>query len=45
MVHVEPWVSKRLGMFQAATGQAVTRVDVTDDRLKIVLRRLSDDER
>jgi transposase len=45
MVHVEPWVAKRLWTLGATTGQAVTRVDFTDDRLEIVLRRLSDDER
>ena len=45
MVHVAPWVAKRLWTLGATTGQAVTRVDFTDDRLEIVLRRLSDDER
>jgi transposase len=45
MVHVEPWVAKRLWTLGATTGQVVTRVDFTDDRLEIVLRRLSDDER
>jgi transposase len=45
MVHVEPWVAKRLGTLGAMTGQAVTRIDFTDDRLESVLRRLSDDER
>jgi transposase len=45
MVHVEPWVAKRLGTLGVTTGQAVTRVDFTDDRLEIVLRRLSHDER
>src|SRR3989441_4377012 len=45
MVHVAPWVAKRLWTLGATTGQAVTRVDFTDDRLAIVLRRLSDDER
>jgi transposase len=45
MVHVEPWVATRLWTLGATTGQAVTRVDFTDDRLEIVLRRLSDDER
>ena len=45
MVHVEPWVAKRLWTLGVTTGQAVTRVDFTDDRLEIVLRRLSDDER
>src|SRR3989454_1024775 len=45
LVHVEPWVAKRLWTLGATSGQAVTRVDFTDDRLEIVLRRLSDDER
>src|SRR5919109_3974417 len=45
MVHVEPWVAKRLWTLGATTGQAVTRVDFTDDRLENVLRRLSDDAR
>src|SRR5262249_34637188 len=45
MVPVEPWVAKRLWTLQVTTGQAVTRVDFTDDRLEIVLRRLSDDTR
>jgi transposase len=45
MVHVAPWVAKRLWTLGATTGPAVTRVDCTDDRLEIVLRRLSDDER
>ena len=45
MAHVEPWVAKRLWMLGATTGQVVTRVDFTDARLEIVLRRLSDDER
>src|SRR3989440_11904668 len=45
MVHVEPWVAKRLGTLGATTGQAVRRVGFTDDRLEIVLRRLSEDTR
>jgi transposase len=45
MVHVEPWVSQRLYTLGATTGQTVTRVDFTDDRLEMVLRRLSDDTR
>jgi transposase len=45
MVHGEPWVVKRLGTLEAATGQAVNRVDFTDDRLAIVLRRFSHDDR
>src|SRR6266478_4017810 len=43
LVHVEPWVAQRLWTLGATTGQAVTRVDFTDDRLEIVLRHLSDD--
>src|SRR6266481_6450813 len=45
MVHVEPWVAKRLWTLGFTTGQAVMRVDFTDDRLEIVLRRLSNDTR
>ncbi|HEY5871404.1 MAG TPA: IS1634 family transposase [Candidatus Tectomicrobia bacterium] len=43
MVHVEPWVAKRLWTLRVTTSQAVRRVDFTDDRLESVLRRLSDD--
>ena len=45
LVHVEPWVAKRLFTLQTVTGQAVEHLDFTDDRLEIVLRRLSDDAR
>ena len=45
LVHVEPWVATRLWTLGATTGQAVMRVDFTDDRLEIVLRHLSDDTR
>jgi transposase len=45
MVPVEPWGAKRLWTLGATTGQAVTRVDCTDDRLDIVLRRLREDTR
>src|SRR6266571_2910679 len=45
MVHVEPWVAKRLWTLGTTTGQMVTRVDFTDDRLESVLRRLRHDER
>ncbi len=45
MVHVEPWVAKRLWTLGVTTGQAGKRVDFTDDRLEIVLRRLSEDTR
>jgi transposase len=42
LVHVEPWVNTRLGMLRRATGQAVERLDFTDDRLALVLGHLSD---
>jgi transposase len=45
MVHVEPWVAQRLWTLGVTTGQAVKRVDFTDDRLEIVLRRLREDLR
>ena len=45
LVHVEPWVAQRLWTLGATTGQAIKRVDCTDDRLESVLRRLSDDTR
>ena len=45
LVHVEPWVAHRLFTLQTVTGQDVERLDFTDDRLDIVLRRLSDDAR
>src|SRR2546428_7892819 len=45
LVHVEPWVRKRLWTLRTTTGQAVQRLDFTDDRLESVLRRLDDDTR
>jgi transposase len=45
LVHVEPWVAKRLWTLRATTGHAVTRLDCPDDRLAIVLQRLPDDTR
>src|SRR5215469_4521099 len=45
LVHVEPWVAQRLWTLRVTTGQAGKRGDFTDDRLEIVLRRLSDDTR
>ena len=45
LVHVEPWAANRLWTLRATTGQAVERLDFTDDRLEIVLRCLSDDSR
>jgi transposase len=43
--HVEPWVGNRWFTLQTVTGEDVARLDFTDDRLEIVLRRLSDDTR
>src|SRR5207249_11735853 len=40
MGHVEPWVAQRLWTLGTTTGQAVTRVDCTGDRLEGVLQRL-----
>jgi transposase len=45
LVHVEPWVANRLFTLQTMTGQAVERLDFTDDRLESILRHLSDDTR
>jgi len=45
LVHVESWVANRLFTLQTVTGQAVERLDFTDDRLESVLRYLSDDAR
>lgn len=45
LVHVEPWVGNRLWTLRATTGQAVKRLDFTDDRLEIVRRCLHDDLR
>jgi transposase len=43
--HLEPWVAKRSWTLKTVTGQEIDRLDFTDDRLEIVLRHLSDDER
>ncbi len=45
LVQVEPWVGNRLWTLRTTTGQDVQSLDFTDDRLEIVLRRLSDDTR
>jgi transposase len=45
LVHVEPWVNQRLWTLRTTTGQAVERLDFTDDRLESVLRGLHDDAR
>src|SRR2546428_8108282 len=43
--HVEPWVATRLWTLGVTPGQAVTRVDFTDDRRAVVRRRLRHAER
>ena len=45
LVHVEPWVGNRRWTLRTTTGQDVQSLDFTDDRLEIVLRRLSADTR
>jgi transposase len=45
LVHVEPWVGARLWTLRTATGQGIERLDLTADRLDIVLRRWRDDTR
>ena len=45
LVHVEPWVANRLWTLRATTGQAVERLDFTDERLDMVLRCVHDDLR
>jgi len=41
MDRVQGWVAKRLHVLQELTGQALTELDFTDDRLASVLRKLS----
>jgi hypothetical protein len=45
LVHVEPWVAQRQFTLSHLTGEAVRAHEFSDDRLKIILRRLSDDQR
>ena len=42
--HVEDWVRKRRHMLKRLLGQPVRPVDFSDDRLGIILRRLSQDK-
>ncbi|HZC00289.1 MAG TPA: IS1634 family transposase, partial [Gammaproteobacteria bacterium] len=44
LVHVEPWVAQRQMMLSQATGEVVRAHELSDDRLEIVLRRLSNDQ-
>jgi transposase len=43
LVHVEPWVAQQQMMLSQATGEVIRAHEFSDDRLEIVLRRLSDD--
>jgi transposase len=45
LVHVEPWVAQRQFTLSHLTGEAVRAHEFSDDRLEIVLRLLSDDQR
>ena len=44
MDRVQEWVAKRLQILRALTGQALTELDFTDDRLALSLRKLSQSE-
>lgn len=44
LVHVEPWGAQRQMMLSQATGEVIRAHEFSDDRLEIVLRRLSDDK-
>ena len=43
--HVEPWAEKRLYTLRGCTGQPLHPLDVSDDRLALVLQALSDNVR
>jgi len=45
LVHVEPWVAQRQITLSQVTGEVVRAHEFSDDRLEIVLRLLSQDER
>ena len=45
LVHVEPWVAQRQIILSQGTGEVVRAHELSDDRLAIVLRLLSDDSR
>jgi transposase len=44
LVHVEPWVAQRQMMLSQVRGGTVGASEFSDDRLELVLRRLSDEE-
>lgn len=43
--HVQPWAKQRLATLQQSSGQVVSELDFTDDRLADILTALSDDTR
>jgi transposase len=43
--HLEPWVAHQPETLKISTGQEIERLDFTDDRVEIVLRHFSDDEK
>lgn len=43
--HVEPWAEQRLHTLRGCTGQPLHPLDVSDDRLALVLQALSDEAR
>lgn len=43
--HAQPWAKKRLETLSRCTGQEVRELDFSDDRLSLILRAMSDDER
>lgn len=43
--HVQPWAEQRLVTLQHSSGQVISELDFTDDRLADVLTALSDDAR
>jgi transposase len=45
LVHVEPWVEQRQFTLSHVIGEVVRSHEFSDDRLEIILRRLSDDTR
>lgn len=45
MNHVQGWAKKRLETLEICTGHLVCALDFSDDRLSIILRALSNDER
>jgi hypothetical protein len=45
LVHVEPWVAQRPCTLSSLTGEVVRAHELSDDRLEMVVRLLSDEQR